>query len=294
LEIFFVLLLGKQVYSQGCSDAGVCSVGALGLTEYRYKYEKLPIDIIKLEEVEVEDTEIFGENFDPRRKKDTSDVNESIFENDNGIDQFSKAENVLSYDVDSVRKSQGMAREDVSKSPRCIFNYIISYGSGDNQTGVVSNNLEINYRILNKKLYAQLKIPYVYVSGDLGNTNGVGDLTLSMSYTAIRKKKSNLSVVAGMKIPTNNSDLAINNEPLPMAYQTSLGSRDALFGVNYGFNKWNVTFAYQHSFNSNNNEYLHSNLNRATYNDYFESNQLKRADDGVFRVNRSFLLRKQQ
>ncbi|TXB65351.1 hypothetical protein FRY74_07980 [Vicingus serpentipes] len=290
-SVLSFLFITSGVYSQGCSDAGVCSVGSLGLAQY--KYEKLPFDKVKLEMIEAEDTEIFSKDFNPRKKSDTTEVvkQQEVLIVDTPVKQF-KNEALTTYNIDSIKANSNFRRDFLSKSPRLILNNLLSYGVGDNQTSIITNNLEINYRLLNRKLYAQIKIPYIAVNGDLANTKGLGDLTLSLSYTAINKKKKNLSFVAGVKIPTNESNLSEDNDPLPMVYQTSLGSKDALIGFNYRYSKWDVTFAYQHSFNTTNNKYLHNPLKNDNYNSYFESNQLKRADDGVFRINRSFLFKK--
>lgn len=292
--LFFILsflFITSGVYSQGCSDAGVCSVGSLGLAQY--KYEKLPFDKVKLEMIEAEDTEIFSKDFNPRKKSDTTEVvkQQEVLIVGTPVKQF-RNEALTTYNIDSIKANSNVRRDFLSKSPRLILNNLLSYGVGDNHTSIITNNIEINYRLLNRKLYAQIKIPYIAVNGDLANTKGLGDLTLSLSYTAINKKKKNLSFVAGVKIPTNESNLSEDNDPLPMVYQTSLGSKDALIGFNYRYSKWDVTFAYQHSFNATNNKYLHNPLKNDNYNRYFESNQLKRADDGVFRINRSFLLKK--
>ena len=291
LLTFLFILFGNQAYSQGCSDAGVCSVGALGLAQY--KYEKLPIDKVKLDLIEVEDTEVLNADFNPRSKQ----VSLIIITEPNVVGKVSvvcgvKNQEIIAYNIDSIKANSNLRKDLLLKSPRFIFNYLISYGSGDNKTSIITNNLEINYRLINKKMYAQLKVPYIGISGNLGDTKGLGDLTFSLSYTAIRKKKKSLNLVAGVKIPTTESNFSSNNKPLPMAYQTSLGSRDALVGVNYRYQKWDFTLAYQHSFNSNNNQYLHNPFYNETYNSYFESKKLKRADDGVFRINRSFLFKK--
>jgi len=294
----FFLLLSLQSYSQGCSDAGVCSVGALGLAQY--KYEKLPADKVKLELIEAEDTEIYTDDFDPKKSKkenvDLSDVTETIQKDTVVEDLTEQNKNIelepVTYNIDSIKAKSNLRKELFFKSPKFILNYSVAYGVGDNSTSIITNQLEGNYRVVDRKLYAQIKVPYSNISGNLGNTNGIGDLTLSMSYIAINKKKTSLSFVGGVKIPTNNSNFSKNGKPLPMVYQTSLGSNDILLGANYRFKKWDFTLAYQHAFNANENEYLHSALNEGVYNTYFESNKFKRADDGVFRINRSYLFKK--
>lgn len=282
-------MLSVYSYAQGCSDAGVCSVGALGLAQY--KYEKLPIEKVTLDVIEVEDTEVLGADFDPKRK--STSKNETFTENvsiksDTIIAK--QIDNNIVYNVDSLKKNSNVIKRLSANKPKLIITNLLSYGEGDNKTSNLTNSLELNYQLSNK-IYSQLKVPYTYISGNLGSVSGVGDLTFSFSYTALNKIKKSVNVVAGIKIPTSSSNSDINNKPLPMAYQTSLGTVDGLFGVNYRLSKWDFTLAYQHSFNQNKNQYLHTFSLENDYNSYFESKNLKRADDAVFRINKSFLFK---
>ena len=51
--LIFLAFLGKSttLYSQGCSDAGVCSVGALGIV--KVKMQKLPLVEFKLDLIKI-------------------------------------------------------------------------------------------------------------------------------------------------------------------------------------------------------------------------------------------------
>lgn len=286
----YLIGLSIQANAQGCSDAGVCSVGSLGIAQY--KYEKLPIDKVKLDQIAEEDVTVYTSDFKVQNTlKDTSIVTQ-ITKKDSVITRNLPSRQV-EYNLDSLRNNNNLLSQHLTKGPKYVLLYSESYGLGDESTSIVTSQLEANVTLVQKKLYAQVKLPYVFTSGNLGTTNGLGDLTLSLSYTAINKKKINLSFVGGVKIPTGNADLAKGNKPLPMVYQTSLGSTDALFGFNYRIQKWDFTVGYQHSFNANKNGYLHSTVaENKTYNSYFESKNIKRADDAVFRANRSFVIKK--
>lgn len=279
--VFFTLLyFSKQNFAQGCSDAGVCSVGSLGIAQY--KYQKLPLDKTELEliqEVDGGESNSMNSTIKPTTQKDTL-VKRNVPYSD------------INYNLDSLRNNNNLIGQQFSKGPKYVLLYSESFGVGDESTAIITSQLEANVTLVQKKLYTQVKLPYVYTSGNLGSTNGLGDITWSLSYTAINKKKTNLSVVGGIKIPTGNADFAKGNKPLPMVYQASLGSTDALFGFNYRYSKWDFTVGYQHSFNANKNGYLHSSTADKTYNSYFESKNIKRADDVVFRTNRSFVIKK--
>ena len=130
-------------------------------------------------------------------------------------------------------------------------------------------------KIIKNKLYAQLKLPYTFVSGKLASINGLSDITFSLSYIVFSKAQSNLNLTGGVKLPTNGANIYKDDLPLPMVYQTSLGSTDVLIGAKYNIRKWDFTCGYQHAFNANKNEYLHSTVSdNITYNNYFQSNLL--------------------
>lgn len=297
LGLFFFLsfnLQHLQSYAQGCSDAGVCSVGSLGLVQY--KYEKLPLDKVVLDQIETKDegTEFYTTN-NPSKKvgNDTTLIVIEKTQKDSATKEVNLNKS-NSLNLDSLTLYTYQNKQTVFQSPKYFFLYSTSYGVGDQSTTIITNQLEANISIVNKKLYAQVKLPYVTASGKLATISALSDIALSMSYTAINKNKTNLTFVGGIKLPTNNADISKNNKPLPMVYQSSLGSTDALFGLKYRYQKWDLTLGYQHSFNANKNNYLHDSISidNEVYNSYFESKNLKRSDDGIVRINRNFLFKK--
>ncbi|AFM05703.1 hypothetical protein Fleli_3379 [Bernardetia litoralis DSM 6794] len=103
---------------------------------------------------------------------------------------------------------------------------------------------------ISDKWQAQIKLPYTFVQGPLANTQGIGDISLSLTRTLIQKKEWQLNATLGAKIPTNNAnfknDIGLS---LPMYYQSSLGTYDLIAGIAF-LNK-NFLFAagIQHPFN---------------------------------------------
>ncbi|MEO5643549.1 MAG: hypothetical protein ABIQ40_12800 [Bacteroidia bacterium] len=249
-------MISISAKSQGCSDAGLCSFGSLNLLEPTYFI--IAPDVVLLSQVEAIDSV--------------------------GL-IITKAPDVTYL---SKQKSADTTAGLLS------FEFTSYYGVGEQNTSVFINQLEGNFRLINRKLYAQVKLPYAVISGNLGNTNGLGDVTMSLSYILFDRRRSNLSFSGGVKIPSNTSSLSENNRPLPMVYQTSLGSTDILLGSRLTWRKWDFTVGYQHSFNANENRYLHlTNISDSTmYNGYFESNGLRRLDDGLFRINRRYQVKK--
>ncbi len=193
-----------------------------------------------------------------------------------------------------VNKNQQIKKDSASSASLLSCEFTTYYGIGEQNTSIFITQLEGNFKLIDRKLYGQIKLPYSIINGNLGSTNGLSDVSMSLSYFAIKKPKCNLSLAMGVKIPANQSDLSKNNRPLPMVYQTSLGSTDILLGSRFTYRKWDFSLGYQHSFNANSNQYVHlSSINdSATYNGYFESKNLRRHDDALFRINRKYEIKK--
>ena len=266
----------KKTYAQGCSDAGVCTIGSLSLVQF--KLELLPFDDNKLPLLQNEDPGI--------------DTSKSAKVSDSTLRAFKYLEPGVVV-MDTAKAKKIVTQKYTFQYPRYFFQLSTSIGKGDRGVIISTTQLEANMRLIDKKLFAQVKLPYAYVSGDLGSVSGLGDITIGATYIAFAKTKSNLSLSGGVKIPTNGANLANDTLALPMVYQTSLGTTDVLIGAKYTFKKWDFTVGYQHAFNSNNNGYLHrSTIDSNKYNSYFESNKLQRADDAIFRANRTFIVKK--
>lgn len=144
----------------------------------------------------------------------------------------------------------------------------------------------------------QLKLPYQTVQGDLGETRGMGDISVSASHIFPSAKDGNFGVTLGAKIPSGKSDKK-NTDPdrpleqLPMYYQISLGTYDLIAGGSYINEKWLFATGIQVPL-------IHQNQNDfrwgkwTTFEDpsyplkYELANDLKRGTDVMLRVERNF------
>ncbi|MER3328114.1 MAG: hypothetical protein RIF34_00945, partial [Candidatus Kapaibacterium sp.] len=73
------------------------------------------------------------------------------------------------------------------------------------------------------------KIPFTFTSGTLGQTNGLGDLSLLLSSKLYSADGFGLSLAGGVKLATNNADLLNEGDKsMPMVYQTSNGTNDVV------------------------------------------------------------------
>jgi hypothetical protein len=146
---------------------------------------------------------------------------------------------------------------------------------------------------LGAKTTFQLKLPYQGANGSLGKTSGLGDISLCLTRTLKSTEKFDINFTLGGKIPTNNSDLTEDNRPLPMYYQTSLGTYDIIAGISVITPKWLFATGIQQPLNRNNNDFMWSRWEGSGHDDqyiarYAQAKDLKRGTDVMVRVERNF------
>ena len=146
---------------------------------------------------------------------------------------------------------------------------------------------------LNSKTSFQVKLPYQAVTGRLANTSGVGDISLCFTRNVFKGENFDVNLSIGTKLPTNKSDKDENGYPLPMYYQTSLGSYDFITGISIISRNWLFATGLQHPFNRNDNQFLWTAWQAgpediAYVQRYSNSKELKRGTDVMLRVERNF------
>jgi len=175
---------------------------------------------------------------------------------------------------------------DNSKT-QTITRYSTIFGLGEQNVFHITTQFEIVIPTINNQTI-QVKIPYNFTFGNLGNISGLGDLSLTINQKLFSTNKIRFNVIAGLKIPSNDANKSLDGYPLPMAYQTSLGTYDIILGLSTIYKKWHFGFGYQHSFGHSLNAFKHTDSNPEYYNNYKESYHLQRADDIMFRVEKEF------
>jgi|DewCreStandDraft_4_1066084.scaffolds.fasta_scaffold54340_2 hypothetical protein len=157
---------------------------------------------------------------------------------------------------------------------------------------------DMSFNVIDNKTFAQVKLPYQAVSGNFGNTRGLGDISLCLTRNIRSTPEYDISVSLGAKIPTNNSNLKDDRFglALPMYYQVSLGTYDAIAGISFINRKWLFATGIQHPFNRNGNEFrwgewepVYNNGEGVDYvRSYAKAYKLKRGTDVMLRVERNF------
>ncbi len=171
-----------------------------------------------------------------------------------------------------------------------LVGYTQSIGLADKESLVLSSELLVSHQLF-PSTNLEVRIPYLVTIGNLATTSGVGDLMLTLSQVLGQWEGSALTLVAGGRLKTNDANKEADGQPLPMVYQSSLGTNDLIAGLAWQSEKWAVSMAYQHPFGNNLNEYLHPGSPDVPENKlYYESAFLKRGDDLMLRVQRTFNL----
>jgi hypothetical protein len=163
---------------------------------------------------------------------------------------------------------------------------------------VKSVTADLNFS-LNSKNTFQVKLPYQWVDGTLGHTQDLGDISICFTRNLISREGLDLNASLGGKIPTNNSDKTVydntlNKElPLPMYYQTSLGTYDVIAGLSLINRKWLFATGIQIPLNENKNQFLWGAWTGSSEDPnyierYSRAKELKRGIDVMLRVERNF------
>lgn len=160
---------------------------------------------------------------------------------------------------------------------------------------VYVTNLDFNFS-LNSRNALQIKVPYQWVSGQLANTASIGDISLCYTRNLFSSDRFDINASLGAKIPSNNSNFTDGINPLPMYYQTSLGTYDFIAGISMINRQWLFATGIQVPLNQNGNQFdwhrwQSTDPAELTYiQKYPNSTDLKRGIDIMLRVERNFRL----
>jgi len=175
----------------------------------------------------------------------------------------------------------------------------MQYAVGEQNTMFFSPQLEMVSKLA-KNSGLQLKLPYIFTKGNLGSSNGLGDITAVFTHRYYDKKNWKLGVNLGCKIGVNDANKKHKSSlndftsryALPMPYQTSLGTHDLLIGFDARYReKWIFGLAFQMplvQFNKNGFDTVLFDANEIEKKQYYTSAHLFRRPDLVFRADRQF------
>ena len=158
----------------------------------------------------------------------------------------------------------------------------IGYGNADQGIAIISPYITYTRTFNNFSLETRLLA--ISQSGNETSSFGLSDLYLVGNY----RLAQNLQATAGFKIPLSNANKKLNGLPLPMDYQSSLGTVDLLLGAQYTVSGFMFAFAYQQPLSQNSNTFLVDDYpSDSDFNKFQSTNNYVRKGDVLLRVSRS-------
>jgi len=156
----------------------------------------------------------------------------------------------------------------------------IAIGKADYSISIFSQYVEFN-RELTKRLGLDVKLTSILQRGNKIQSFGASDLFVTTAY----KFSQHLSGTVGAKIPLSNGNKSNNNLPLPMDYQSSLGTYDIIAGLSYSTGNFLLAVGYQQPLTQNDNAFISSDYPETSPLSKFQStNNFKRSGDVLLRV----------
>ena len=161
---------------------------------------------------------------------------------------------------------------------------LLPVGLGDEAVFVFTPGIQYDNQ-LSARWAVQAKLTGNYASGNLGSATGLGDVFLSGTYSLPTKTRWATSLTLGTKLPLNRGNLKANGQPLPMQYQSSLGTVDLITGLSVSDGKWQFSAGWQQPLTgANANTFLPGLGIRPEAPAYPPSNQFNRRADVLART----------
>jgi hypothetical protein len=159
-----------------------------------------------------------------------------------------------------------------------------NFGTADNSIGIFGSYVEFN-RQISKRIGGDIKLTMLSQSGNNISTVGLSDIFLNVNYEATDP----LTFTVGAKVPLADGNKSKDGLPLPMDYQSSLGTFDLIVGAGYTFRKLQTVIAYQQPITQNNNTFLATQYSSdSPLNTFQSTNQFHRKGDVLLRASYPF------
>jgi hypothetical protein len=121
--------------------------------------------------------------------------------------------------------------------PKHLLDFGFNFGYGEQQT--LTYNPYVQYGVaLNDRWQVQGKLTATYAKGFLGSKFDLGNIYGVVTYKPTTDANNVIHLVGGIKVPlTTANDKNAAGLPLPLDYQSSIGTYDVIGGINYVFHK---------------------------------------------------------
>ncbi len=155
-----------------------------------------------------------------------------------------------------------------------------AFGSADHDIRI--RTAEIGYgRRLDTSLDLDLRLTWMSQSGSVAQVSGLSDIFAMITYKGL----ADAFFSAGVKVPLSDGNRMANGRPLPMDYQSSLGTTDLLLAAGYIIKNFHLGLVLQQPVAQNSNTFLSTVYPTDEKLSEFQStNGYKRRGDLLLRV----------
>lgn len=178
----------------------------------------------------------------------------------------------------------GSIKPNSDDSTETVLNQVktgVFLGNADHMISAYGAYFEYG-RVLNDKFGIEVKLTTIGQTGNDISVFGVSDLFLTTKYSLNKEFK----LILGGKIPFSQASKSLDGLPLPMDYQSSLGTFDLIFGMGYELAGFQFIAAIQQPLTQNDNQFFSSLYPMGSELRKFQStNQFKRSGDVLLRVS---------
>jgi hypothetical protein len=176
--------------------------------------------------------------------------------------------------------------ENFAEQPKNKLNVGLSVGAADYNISAYGGYIGYK-RFFGQRLSIDAKLTFLAQNGNEISVGGPGDVFANINYQLSQA----FIITAGAKIPLNKADRELDGLPLPMDYQSSLGTFDFLAGIRYNPNKWQMAFAVQIPLVQNENQFFPGFYDPLSLLATIQAtNGFERQPDVLFHISRSFEL----
>ncbi|MFD1257683.1 hypothetical protein ACFQ3S_12815 [Mucilaginibacter terrae] len=129
--------------------------------------------------------------------------------------------------------SLSVLKNNITDSANHTLSFGLNYGVGKEQTNITNAYVEYGTKI-NSRLSFQSKLTATYATGFLGSAFDIGDIYGTLNYSFKTKANYSINIIGGVKVPlTSGNHKNKDGKPLPLDYQASISTYDAIGGINY-------------------------------------------------------------
>lgn len=170
------------------------------------------------------------------------------------------------------------AKEDAGNN---LIRAGVNYGSADHDIKILGAYLKYG-RMIGERLTISGRVSSLGQNGSVTNTYGLSEVYLSTAY----KVNTTFGLTAGIKLPLSDGNTRLDGRPLPMDYQSSLGTTDVIAGINIYIASLQLTVGLQQPLTQNKNTFLSEvNPSHPELAAYQSTNQFKRKGDIMLRAS---------